>query len=438
MMGVTMRSDILHPEASNLSYEIREIVAVANEIASRGQEITWENIGDPVAKGEEVSEWIKTHVQAAAGRDRSYGYSPTKGLLETREFIAARHNQGSAGTLTPENILFFNGLGDAISCFYDQLAPTACVIGPDPAYPSHVAAEAAHADASSLTYRLDPEDGWQIDLADLEEKISNNEGIVGILLINPGNPTGTVFTRDTLETVVGLAQKYDCFLLVDAIYDELRFPAAEETRMVDVMADVPTILMHGLSKVVPWPGARCGWLEFYNIDKAPQLARLQQALVKKKMSEVCSTTLPQAVLPDIFSDKRWGAHVAKRSSRYQKRAELLAKKMADVAGVSLVETTGAYYACVVFDDDVLDSTQELAIENEAVAQVIEPLLADVPLDKRFVYYLLAAEGICVVPLSSGFYSQYHGFRMTLLESDIDIFQDTVERICRAINEYLNS
>src|SRR4051812_29469134 len=113
-----MRRNIVHPGAGELHYEIRDVVQFANQIARTGVKIIWENIGDPVAKGEEVPEWIRQIVAAEVLRNSSsYGYSPTKGLQAAREFISAdRSKQGT--DLPPENILFFNGLGDAINKIY--------------------------------------------------------------------------------------------------------------------------------------------------------------------------------------------------------------------------------------------------------------------------------------------------------------------------------
>lgn len=433
-----MRTDTIAADNKKLAYEIREIVSVATQIEATGLDIQWENIGDPVAKGQEIPAWIKAYVREAAEEDSSYAYSPTKGLLATREFIAGRQNETGGAKLYPDNILFFNGLGDAITNLYSHLHKKVRVIGPDPSYPTHASQEAAHANAGPIMYRLDPEDGWQIDLADLESKLQDNPKITGILLVNPGNPTGGVFTRKTLEGVVDLAKTYDCFIVADAIYAELRFSDAPEIQITDVLADVPAIVMRGMSKEVPWPGSRCGWMEFYNTDSHLAFAEFRKDLVDTKMQEVCSTTLPQQVLPKIFSDQRWGEYLNRRNEGYERRAEMAAAELSDIDGVEPVRPDGAYYMSIIFASDVFTDTQTLPAANPQAEAVIEPLLSEAALDKRFVYFLLAAEGICVVPLSSGFHSRYQGIRITLLESDIDTFQDTIARIKKALQSYLSS
>ena len=140
-----MRTDIIHAGADELSYEIREIVAVGKEFEKRGVPIAWENIGDPVEKGARVPEWIKMAIRDTLSDDSAFAYSPTKGLLETRQFISDLRRREAGVALDPEDILFFNGLGDAISIAYTYLNRAARVIGPNPAYPTHSSAEAAHA-----------------------------------------------------------------------------------------------------------------------------------------------------------------------------------------------------------------------------------------------------------------------------------------------------
>ena len=140
-----MRNDIVYSGADELTYEIREIVTVAKKIESLGMEIVWENIGDPVQKGHKVPVWIKEIVQdIVMSDDLAFGYSPTKGFIETREYIAKERNKknGAGGVkITAEDILFFNGLGDAISHVYSNLNEHVRVIGPNPAYSTHSSAE---------------------------------------------------------------------------------------------------------------------------------------------------------------------------------------------------------------------------------------------------------------------------------------------------------
>lgn len=432
-----MRADIIHPGADKLRYEIREIVAVAKRVAEAGVPIVWENIGDPVAKGEAPPAWMKEIIRNALEDDRVFGYSPTKGLDDTRAYIARERNLEGGIQITPDDILFFNGLGDAISHLYRNLHPKARVIGPDPAYPTHSSAEAAHADRPHITYRLDPECEWQPDLADMERKIRENEHIAGIIIINPDNPTGFVYPQETIRAIVALAKKYNLFIISDEIYSNLAYEGSGMKKLASVIDGVPGIAMRGISKEFPWPGGRCGWVEFYNRDKDETFDRYARSIVDSKTLEVSSTALPQRVLPAIMSDKRYYPYLAERTRRYAARAAYAHGVLSAIPGVIIHQPRGAFYMTCVFRESVLTTTQSLSMKKE-LEKFIASCLTDAPLDKRFVYHLLASTGICVVPLSTGFNSTLQGFRFLLLEQDEARFKKTIDTIAKAISDYTAS
>ena len=434
-----MRTTITHPGADNLVYEIREIVGVANKIEAMGQPIIWENIGDPIAKGETVPDWIKEHVAEALKDDKTYAYSPTMGLKETREYIAKERNFEGGIQITAEDILFFNGLGDAISKVYRSLHPSARVIGPNPAYPTHSSAEAANADSPHFTYPLDPGSGWQPDFEVMERKIIENPHITGILIVNPDNPTGFVYSPETLRKIVALAKKYKLFIISDEIYSNLVFAGVEYQKLAAVIGDVPGIAMRGISKEFPWPGGRCGWVEFYNRDKDADFDKYCKSLIDAKMLEVCSTTLPQRLIPIVMSDDRYPQYLKERTQKYSEKADIAEKILSSIPELIIHKPQGAFYMTIVFKEGALNGEQSLPIENREVRQLIETLVTPgFALDKRFTYYLLGATGLCVVPLQSGFNSTYHGFRLTLLDPDQDSFVTNIKMLREAITNYLEN
>lgn len=434
-----MRTHIVHPGAEELNYEIRGIVEVAGHLKAAGQNITWENIGDPVAKGETVPEWIRNIVQKHAANSSSYAYSPTKGILKTREYIAKERNLEGGLQITAEDILFTNGLGDAISKIYDNLHPDARIIGPNPAYPTHSSAEAAHSGSAHITYPLDPKNNWKPDLQIMEEKIKSNKNISGVIIINPDNPTGYVYSPDTLRQIVEIAKKYNLFIIADEIYSNLSFPDSGMQKLASVIGGVPAISMRGISKEFPWPGSRCGWLEFYNRDADPNFDKYVQSIINAKMLEVCSTTLPQTVIPEVMQDSRYFPYLEKRIAKYQRRSDYATKVLGDIPNMIIHPAKGAFYLTAVFKEGLLKSNQKLRIDNPKFKQIISLFLEkNMTLDKRFVYFLLASTGICVVPLASGFNSDKYGFRITLLEENEDKFKETVNTIAEAVREYLGS
>ena len=433
-----MRTTITHAGADNLKYEIREIVEVARKIESFGQPIIWENIGDPIEKGEFLPEWIKKHIQEALAEDAVYGYSPTMGLKETREYIAHERNLEGGIQISTDDVLFFNGLGDAISRVYRSLHGNARVIGPNPAYPTHSSAEAAHADSPHITYALDPYNGWRPDLVEMERKVSENPQITGILIVNPDNPTGRVYAPRVMADIVSIAKKYDLFIISDEIYSNLVYDVPYK-KLASVIGDVPGIAMRGISKEFPWPGARCGWVEFYNREKDPDFYAYTQSLIDLKMLEVCSTTLPQRLIPTVMKDGRYFPYLAARNKKYKKMAGIVHEILSPVPELIVHKPQGAFYMTVVFKEGVLNSGQTLPIKNKEAAKLVDSLAEGcTELDKRFVYHLLGATGICVVPLKTGFNSTYDGFRLTLLDPNEETFRKNIEMIRDSIVAFLAS
>lgn len=434
-----MRTEIVHMGAGELTYEIRNIVSVGEKLQELGIKTYWENIGDPVAKGEKIPEWMKKIVAEMAMEDISYAYSPTKGDTETRKFIASRRNNQGGVQITPDDIIFFNGLGDAISKVFGLLRRTARVVVPTPSYTTHSSAEAAHAADRPVTYILDPHNHWYPDLDDLEKRIKYNPAVAGILIINPDNPTGAVYPAGIMQGMVDLAAKYDLFIICDEIYHNIIYSGYKTVGVAEIIGEVPAIVMRGISKEMPWPGSRCGWIEVYNHHRDPMFEQYVKAIFNSKMLEVCSTTLPQMVLPRVLSHPEYQNYLETRTARYERYANIAYDHLKNVDGLLVNRPNGAFYMSVVFKDGVLNDRQTLPIGNKEVRKHIEGLVNQpgVSLDKRFVYYLLGSTGVCVVPLSS-FATTLQGFRITLLETEEQKIRKIFQMIAEGIKQYLAS
>lgn len=433
-----MRQPLLSEGAKELSYEIREIVKKAEQLRNLGLQISWENIGDPIQKNHILPEWIKDIVAELVKTNDVYSYCPSKGMLTTREFLAHQTNSLGGVQITPDDICFFNGLGDAISKVYQYITPTSRVIGPSPAYSTHSSAEAAHAGHEPLTYKLDPDNSWYPDLDDLYLKVKYNPNIVGILIINPDNPTGMVYPLETLKRIVAIAREFKLFLIADEIYINITYNGARAYSLAEIIEDLPGISMQGISKELPWPGARCGWMEYYNRDKDEDFNRFCAALDNAKMIEVCSTKLPQMAIPKIFGDPRFTEYRHRINENIGRRSRIIADILRTVPQLTFNETFGAFYNTIIFREGVLNDRQYIKIENQQIRGLVEGWVEQpIALDKRFVYYLLAAKGVCVVPISS-FCSELQGFRVTLLEENEEHLTKTFTAIKEGIVEYLAS
>ena len=423
---------------SGLTYEIRNIVLIANKLKEFGIEIIWENIGDPIQKGEKIPDWMKEVLVDIIREDSSYAYSPTKGVDATRAFIADRVNARGKVQIIPEDVIFFNGLGDAIARAYSSIQVDARMIMPEPTYSTHFMAEVLHASFPSNTYRMNPYNNWHPDLRELEQKVKSHKAIVGVLIINPDNPTGFVYPVEALQNIVRIAKENDLFVISDETYINIVYNGKTTIPIGDIIGDVPAIAMKSISKEAPWPGARCGWMEVYNADKDPIFARFINTILHQKMSEVCSTTLPQMAIPRIMTHPEYNNYLRQRTQHYEKLSAIAYGILKDVPFLIANKTNGAFYNTVIFNESVLNDRQFLPIEQPEIKSYVEGLTkGTIEYDKRFVYYLLAATGICVVPLTS-FFTPLLGFRMTLLDKDVDEFEHVVKTIASKITEYINS
>ncbi len=432
-----MRRNIVHVGAGSLSYAIREIVEVAHRFEAAGRPIVWENIGDPIQKGETIAPWIRRILHDIIDEDTSWGYCDTAGVETTREFLADEVNKRGGVQITPRDIIFFNGIGDAVAKVYGFLRRETRIIGPTPAYSTHSSAEAAHSGYEHLTYELDPYNNWMPDIDDLRMKVKYNDSITGILLINPDNPTGAVYPRPVLEAIVRIAREYNLFLICDEIYAHIVYNGYSPLHLSELTDGVCAVVMRGISKEYPWPGARCGWIEVLNRAQDGVFDRYINSLVASKRLEVCSTTVPQMSIPRIMGDSRYGDHLAGRAATFEARAKEAYDALKDVEGIQVNLPNGAFYMTVLFEDGSLNDHQSLPVPLPAVRTMVEALVPNVPPDLRFVYYLMGATGICVVPLS-GFCCKRFGFRVTLLECNDDLRRWTFKTLAEAIRDYLNS
>ena len=436
---------ISHPSTPFLKYGIREIVEVAGKLKEfdPSYNFVWENIGDPIAKGWPVPQFLKDILKEEIDRsgDAVFGYCHSRGAITTRKWvveIARRFSPSS--TLNYEDVVFTSGLGSSIAILYQMLKPGRRIIQPAPAYPTHSSFESFSAGNEPIAYNLDPKNNWQPDLAHLEKQLQAHPEIVGLLVINPNNPTGAVYCADTLEKIVALAEKHGLFIVADEVYFRMVYNNARHIHITEINRNrVPLVILRGLSKDIPWPGARSGWMEFHYNQNQTDFANFAAAVKQRLLLEVCSTTLPQTILPKLYEHPAF----VDWNRKYNQGLEEAANQIADVLTASpslqVVRANGAFYLMPLFREGVLNNRQTLPVKNPDVKKYVESLTnsAGFPLDKRFTYYLLANTGIVTVP-ASDFYSPFPGFRVTTLDRDPARRTNTYTRLAQAVAQYIQS
>ncbi|MEZ4087382.1 MAG: aminotransferase class I/II-fold pyridoxal phosphate-dependent enzyme [Candidatus Gracilibacteria bacterium] len=232
------------------------------------------------------------------------------------------------------------------------------IMQPTPSYPTHASAEAFHGGSMSIFYNLDPDNDWQPDLGHMEEQIQAHPEVVGLLIINPNNPTGAVYSKETLEAIVQLAEKYSLMLISDEVYFRMVYNGYEYAQLTEVaQGRVPLVVMRGLSKDVPWPGGRCGWMEFHNVDLDPDFKAFVEGVKKRVLMEVCSVSLPQFVLPGIYDHPEYEGWLASNNAELEQNGNAIAEVLGGVKGLKVNRTNGAFYMMPLFEDGVLNDNK---------------------------------------------------------------------------------
>ena len=440
-----MRTNIARPDVYLMRYAIREIVDVMQKLSEIDPEYRFvrENIGDPIVKGWPVPDFVKDAlIEEIQRKDNAvFGYSHSRGNPAVRKWIVEYAKRFSPNcVLDYENVLFTNGLGSAITALYHMLPRGARILQPAPCYPSHASMESFAAGDEPLLYNLNSANGWQPDLDHMEKQIKTHPEIAGILVINPNNPTGAVYSREVLEKIVHIAEANQLVVISDEIYFRMIYNGKKHEHLSELAAGrIPLVILKGLSKDVPWPGSRCGWIEFHNTDIDPTYRAYTEAVKKRILLEVCSTTMPQMVIPKIYDHPKYEGWLQQNNAALQANGNRIAELLSNAPGLNVHHPDGAFYMMPLFKNGVLNQRQTLPIRNPKARAFIESELSkgEIPVDKRFTYYLLASTGICMVP-ASGFNCSESGFRLTTLERNPELRDDTYSRVSKAIAEYINS
>ena len=254
-----------------VSYPIRDIVMEAKREEAKGRKMIYLNIGDPPQYGFEPFRVIADRVKTSL--DESWkGYAPSEGDEEFRKTVAKIEK------CRPEDVFAVAGLTEGIDFFFHAFIGFGeKVLLPNPVYPLYLS-KAKQFEGDSIFYRHD-EDG-QIDAAHLAKKI---EGAKAMVIINPNNPLGSVYSEKNLAEVVKLCAEYDVPIFYDGSYDQLILEGKQVDFRKVARDKIPFIYGSSLSKDFSYPGARMGWVTFHG-DKWSEVKNAFFLLCNQRLS----------------------------------------------------------------------------------------------------------------------------------------------------------
>ncbi len=238
----------------NITYAVRDIILLANEVAKTGKEMLYLNIGDPNIYDFELPRaMVEATYQAML--DNKNGYSPSSGIKPALDSIEREAER--KGIKNIQDIFVTTGASEAIELALSALVNEGeNVLTPTPGYPLYTAIS-SKLQAIENPYYLDEENGWQPDIEDIKSKV--NDKTKAIIIINPNNPTGSVASYETLKELVDLAVEHNLVIFADEIYDKLLFDDKKLTSIASINPDASVITFGGLSKNYMVPGFRIGW-----------------------------------------------------------------------------------------------------------------------------------------------------------------------------------
>jgi alanine-synthesizing transaminase len=386
------------PRLESVRYAIRDLAVLADEVAKTGKKILPLNIGDPL-KFDFATPQHLVEAVARAMRDGKNGYAASSGVPEA--LSAIRGEAERKGIKNVQDVFVTTGVSECVDiCLAALLGKGETVLTPSPEYPLY-SAVLCKLEAPLSPYDLDEDNGWAPDIEQIESKITPKTR--GIVVINPNNPTGALYGKDTLLKLIDLARRHNLVIFADEIYDKLVFDTKPHIPLASLARDVTIVTFGGLSKSYLAPGWRIGW-GIVSGDSSCSKPYVD-AMNKLLRSRLCASQPMQwAIKPALEGPQ---GHLREVSAKLKRRRDITMEWVNNDPRVSCVSPEGAFYAF--------------------------PKL-DIPVDDfSFVKKLLSDKGVLVVH-GSGF-GQKPGtkhFRSVFLPDD-----ETLTKAYAAISEFMN-
>lgn len=391
----------------NVRYDVRgPILEEAQRLEAAGQRIMRLNIGNPAPFGFEApSEILKDMI---ANLPDAQGYSDSKGITSARRAVSQYYETEGIMDIRSDDIFIGNGVSEMISMVLQALLDDGDeVLIPSPDYPLWTGATTL-AGGNAVHYRTVEEDGWIPDLEHIESRVS--ERTKAIVIINPNNPTGAVYTRETLEGIFDIARRYGLVVLSDEIYEKILYEDAEHIHAASIADDVVVLTFSGLSKAYRVAGYRAGWVA---ISGAKHRATdFLEGLTLLANMRMCSNVPAQHVIQTALGGYQSINDLILPGGRLLDQRNVAIKLLRDIPGVTVQEPDGALYVFPKLDQELYP------IED----------------DESFVIELLRQQQILVSHGGAFNYPDTDHFRLVTLPS-VEQLTEGIGRIAEFLEDY---
>ena len=368
MSGHSMSTIKKSDKLQNVCYDIRgPLLQTANRMEAEGKRILKLNVGNPAPFGLEAPHEILRDV--TMNLSEATGYSDSQGIFSARKAVLQYYqSKGLLSAVDVRDVYLGNGVSELIVMTMQALMNDGDeVLIPMPDYPLWTAA-ANLSGGTAVHYRCNEDDNWHPDIEDIKSKITDKTK--GIVVINPNNPTGALYSDDVLRQIIEVAKEYDLIIMADEIYDRILYDDMVHTPMSTLTDDVLVLSYNGLSKSHRIAGFRAGWMMVSG--RKQHAADFIEGLDMLASMRLCSNVQGQYAIQTAMGGYQSMKDLTSQKGRLYKQREMAVSRLNAIKGISCTMPQGAFYCFPKMDPEVypieddMDFMMDLLIEENVL------------------------------------------------------------------------
>ncbi|WP_426241687.1 aminotransferase class I/II-fold pyridoxal phosphate-dependent enzyme [Psychrobacter sp. TWP2-1-2] len=364
MSGHTMNTIKKSDKLQNVCYDIRgPLLQTANKMEAEGKRILKLNVGNPAPFGLEAPHEILRDV--AMNLPDATGYSDSQGIFSARKAVLQYYqSKGLLSAVDVRDVYLGNGVSELIVMTMQALMNDGDeVLIPMPDYPLWTAA-ANLAGGTAVHYRCNEDDNWHPDIEDIKSKITSKTK--GIVVINPNNPTGSLYSDELLKQIIEVAKAHDLIIMADEIYDRILYDDMVHTPMSTLTDDVLVLSYNGLSKSHRIAGFRAGWMMVSG--KKHHATDFIEGLDMLASMRLCSNVQGQYAIQTAMGGYQSMKELTSERGRLYKQREMAVSRLNAIKGISCTMPQGAFYCFPKMDPDIYPIEDDMAFMMDLLVE----------------------------------------------------------------------
>ncbi|WP_025647288.1 MULTISPECIES: aminotransferase class I/II-fold pyridoxal phosphate-dependent enzyme [Psychrobacter] len=346
--GTTMTELKKSEKLQNVCYDIRgPLLKTANKMEAEGQRILKLNVGNPAPFGLEAPHEILRDV--AMNLPEATGYSDSQGIFSARKAVLQYYqSKGLLSAVDVRDVYLGNGVSELIVMTMQALMNDGDeVLIPMPDYPLWTAATNLSG-GTAVHYRCNEDDNWQPDIEDIKSKITSKTK--GIVVINPNNPTGALYSDENLKQIIEVAKEHNLIIMADEIYDRVLYDDVEHKPMSTLTDEVLVLSYNGLSKSHRIAGFRAGWMMVSG--KKQHATDFIEGLDMLASMRLCSNVQGQYAIQTAMGGYQSMKELTSEKGRLFKQREMAISRLNAIPGISCTMPQGAFYCFPKMDPEI--------------------------------------------------------------------------------------